>query len=119
MAHASKTNLADYEFKKIGIDAEGRNRVSVRGWFDFHREFALYAHREDLGRNFDKSCVSGRFVRPDLEKSGQDFQGKRVEVIGFYTKTRDLPPEAAPFVENYCDGDYVIYGTEVRILGGS
>lgn len=88
-----------------------RPRTNHSGWAFFSSEMRLYARKEDIGKLYDKSCISGKFNKfASFNRAARRYHGKRVRVTGFLLGT-EAYWSANPFgatIENYCNGDQIL-----------
>jgi hypothetical protein len=90
-------------------------QVEFTGWFQQTGEFRIYDQQSDMGSLYDGSCTSGRFADRTKQQEAQRFNNMKVTVSGKAFKFSDLPVEGAPFIENYCNSEQIIYGDDIRI----
>ena len=89
---------------------------SLTGWITFRGEFLLYPRREDIGRTFDETCVSGTFARrQQYAAAARRFEGKHVRIQGtllpadhYFSETGLGQP-----IENYCASKQVLIATGI------
>ena len=86
-------------------------RVTLTGWVVLGCELRLYERKEDVGKLYDRSCVSGKFDRmAGFDRAARRYGGKHVRITGFLIAT-DVYWSRNPFgatIENYCDGHHIL-----------
>lgn len=88
------------------------------GWITFNSELQIYARREDIGRKYDRLCISGRFATLRQQRSAASrFQGKKVVITGTLLNADQYMTahEFDPLVENYCASDQILIARTIEI----
>ena len=89
------------------------------GWITFAGEFQLYPKQEDVGRQYDRTCISGYFATKRQQiGAARAYDGKHVRVTGtlipvaqYWSRTEVGSP-----VENYCDSASILVARSITIL---
>lgn len=98
----------------LSVPGSSRNQAEFSGWFQQAGEFRLYRRSEDLGKLYDRSCISGRILDRAKQEQAEQHNGQRVIITGWTAEYDQLTLEGAPFIENYCAARLVLYATDIR-----
>jgi hypothetical protein len=82
----------------------GEEHLITVGWVQAAGEIHIYAHRSDLGRLYDGTCLTG--VMTDGRTMPAEFQNRRVSVYGTLVDAKEFSDMTvrgvSTGVENYC-----------------
>jgi hypothetical protein len=81
----------------------------AEGWVQSAGEIRIYAHKSDLGKLYDGSCISG--VMSDRRTMPKKFKNRHVLVYGTLIAARELHDMTlhgySIGVENYCNSNKI------------
>lgn len=89
------------------------------GWITFSGEFQLYPKRENVGRLYDRTCISGYFrTKRQQIAAARRYAGKHVRIEGSLIPLSQYwsPAELGSPVENYCDSVNVLVARSITTL---
>src|ERR1700722_4484497 len=84
---------------------KSKDQLIAVGWVQAAGEIHIYAHRSDLGKLYDGSCLTG--VMTERRTMPAEFRNRRVSVYGSLVEAKEFSQMTArgfiTGVENYCN----------------
>jgi diaminopimelate epimerase len=100
-----------YAFPAVADGTPSNNNLVAVGWVQFAGELRIYPKREDMGKLYDKSCISG-MMAAHATKNVKKYNGRHVTVYGElvdWSSFEEKIGQGWSFrgLENYCSSEKV------------
>jgi len=98
-------------------DAAPKEQLIAVGWVQAAGEIRIYAHSSDLGKLYDRSCISG--LMTEGRTLPPEFQNRRMTVYGTLVDAKEIDKFAlhaiSVGVENYCNSPKIAIITRLVV----